>query len=77
MEEKYNPLVQKINVEYVNKGKMKQFASDLGMTYTNLRYKITGVSDFSLAQVHKIAEILNLTKEEIFNIFFVEFTTSK
>lgn len=62
-------LIGKITTVYGNGGKTK-FARDLGITYTELNNKLKGKSNFSLEQANKCIELLHLTKDEGWNIFF-------
>lgn len=63
-------LIGKIATVYKDKGKKSGFADDLGISMTELNNKLNGKTNFSIAQAKKIQELLNLSEEETYLIFF-------
>ncbi len=71
-ERDYSLVIGKIRTVYQNKGYGKQFAKDLGISYTSLSNKLKGKAEFTIDEVRKTAEFLSLTNDQVRNIFFAE-----
>ena len=44
----------------------------LGMTSATFNYKLNNKTEFKASEIKKLAKILHLTVEEVFDIFFAE-----
>lgn len=61
-----------------NKGlKLQYVAKKLGLTGYGLNLKLSGKNDFKVSEANKLIEILNLSKDEIFSIFFTSYSHLK
>lgn len=49
---------------------VEEFAEKLGMSKYSTYTRINGTTDFKVGEAKKVAEILSLTKDEAYNIFF-------
>lgn len=49
----------------------EQIATQLGMTSATFNYKVNNKTEFKASEIKKLAEILHLTKEEVFAIFLL------
>jgi transcriptional regulator with XRE-family HTH domain len=47
-------------------------AMQLGMTSATFNYKLNNKTEFKASEIKKLAKILHLTVEEVFDIFFAE-----
>lgn len=47
-------------------------AAQLGMTSATFNYKLNNKTEFKASEIKKLAMILKLTVEEVFDIFFAE-----
>ena len=47
-------------------------AMQLGMTSATFNYKLNNKTEFKESEIKKLAKILHLTVEEVFDIFFAE-----
>ena len=47
-------------------------AAQLGMSAPTFNYKLNNKVEFKASEIKKLALILNLTTEEVFDIFFAE-----
>ena len=63
----YSVLMLKIRGKFF---RLEDFANELGITLATLRSKITGKYDWKREEIIKVAELLDLTPEEILAIFF-------
>lgn len=61
----------KLRGKIVEKGfTQEQLSKALGIHISTLNRRLKTGEDFTIGQANKIVEILNLTKEEAFEIFF-------
>ncbi len=51
---------------------LKRLSNEAGIKKTALYRKLTGITEFTRIEIERIAKVLNLTNEEIFNIFFAK-----
>lgn len=51
--------------------KLKYIASRLGITYYGFLKKVNNETEFKVSEIKILGKLLNLTREEIDNIFFV------
>ena len=63
----YTELHKKIRSKYL---RMSSFASDLGITVGTLSSKLKGITDWKRDEIEKVAELLDLTTEEVISYFF-------
>ncbi|MDD7411472.1 helix-turn-helix domain-containing protein [Fusobacterium gastrosuis] len=63
-----NKLLKKIDEKGIKK---KFFAEKLGIAYSYLNIKLQNPEKFSALEIRKVGEILNLTLEEINEIFLL------
>ena len=63
----YSELRKKIRGKYLRMG---DFAADLGISKGTLGLKLRGISEWSRDEIEKIAELLDLTPDEIMALFF-------
>lgn len=71
---------KKIEFDYsLLEGKIKQyydtqenFANQVPMSRSSLNNKLNNKSDFTLRHIKRFAELLNITEEEIGQVFFKE-----
>lgn len=56
---------------------LKELAKRSGITSATLYRKLNGQSDIYLAEIKAITDALNLTSEEMDNIFFTEVVSNK
>ena len=63
----YHDLRLRIRGKYA---RLTEFAKALGITTGTLSLKLRGKSEWSRAEIEKIAELLNLTPDEILLYFF-------
>ena len=50
--------------------KLTELSKDIGISYSALYKKLRGLSTFNAIEIKKISEVLGLSNEEIFDIFF-------
>ena len=63
----------KLKATIVERGMLQeQIAMQLGMTSATFNYKVNNKTEFRASEIKKLAEILHLTMEEVFAIFFAE-----
>lgn len=55
-----------------NFSSISELADILGITYQSLSNKMNGRSDFTRKEIQKIAELYNLSSEEVFITFFAD-----
>lgn len=49
---------------------LEQFALELGISLSAIRRKINGSTQFNRVEIEKSCDLLNLTNEELLEIFF-------
>lgn len=49
-----------------------QIAEKLGISSTSLNYKINNKTEFKASEIKKLSEILELTQDQVNDIFFAE-----
>lgn len=60
-----------LHAEIVRKGySLPTFAKKLGIAKTTFYRKIRGEGEFSRLEIQRISELLELSKDQIFEIFF-------
>lgn len=52
--------------------KRKAIAARMNLTAAGLANKLSGKRDFSASEINKIADVLNLTSDDILSIFFAD-----
>lgn len=63
----------KLKATIVERGMLQeQVAMQLGMTSATFNYKVNNKTEFRASEIKKLAEVLHLTMEEVFAIFFAE-----
>lgn len=63
----------KLKAKIIEKGLVQEaVAMQLGMTSGTFNYKLNNKTEFKASEIKKLHEILLLTTEEIFEIFFAE-----
>lgn len=50
----------------------EQVAKELGITVPTFNYKLNNKKEFKASEIKKLSEILQMTAEEVNNIFFAE-----
>lgn len=71
--EKQMTNTSKLKGAIVEKGMLQEaVAMQLGMTSATFNYKVNNKTEFKASEIKKLAEILHLTKEEVFAIFFAD-----
>lgn len=51
---------------------LEQFAGEVGISLSAIRRKINEDTQFTREEIEKICELLNLTNEELLEIFFAD-----
>ena len=67
MNRDYDMLRKRILGQY---GSLGEFAKRMGMTPSTLSKKLAGASDWSRVEIENAAELLTLTPDEVWLIFF-------
>ena len=60
------------SVMVLNDGNVTTLAQKLGVTRQTLSLKIDGYSDFKQSEISTISKMYNLSRNELFEIFFKE-----
>lgn len=63
----------KLKAKIIERGLLQEaVAMQLGMTSGTFNYKLNNKTEFKASEIKKLSNILNLTTEEFYSIFFAE-----